>query len=374
MTNLTTGLRAGLRLTVASGLLAAALAPAAQAADVAAAQAIVDEYSQLPEFSPPGAPFDATACVEGKKLFSIPLSNSNPFINGISEQMESAAKQVGLEFMAWENQGQPTQWVQGMEYAITNGYDAIDLMGGIPPEALAPQIAAAKEAGMRVYASHYTDVTLPRAESLDVALPLSFSRVGEILAAWVVTQTGGDANVLVIGSDDVPPSQPYWKAFEAKLKELAPEATAKYLNVPTTEWATKIQSQTQSNLLQNPGINFIVPIYDSMSQFVIPALTITGKKGQIPIATFNGTPFVLDMVRNGDVQMNIGESLGWIARSAIDAEMRDLCGMDDVPDELYVPFYIFDESNVASAGDPAEFDKGYGDAYVPGFEALWGLN
>ena len=34
-----------------------------------------------------------------------------------------------------------------------------------------------------------------------------------------------------------------------------------------------------------------------MSQFVIPAITITGKKDSVKIATFNGTPF--DAVQKG---------------------------------------------------------------------------
>ena len=41
---------------------------------------------------------------------------------------------------------------------------------------------------------------------------------------------------------------------------------------------------------------------------------------------------------------------------------------------LNVPFYIFDASNVETAGVPAQFDTGYGDAYISGFRTLWGLD
>lgn len=105
----------------------------------------------------------------------------------------------------------------------------------------------------------------------------------------------------------------------------------------------------------------------------MPALAITGKRGQVPIASFNGTPFVIDLIQNGEVAMDVGESLGWIARSTLDAYMRDLCGIGDAPDELYVPFLIFDETNAESAGTPAGFDQGYGDAHVGGYRTLWGL-
>ena len=128
----------------------------------------------------------------------------------------------------------------------------------------------------------------------------------------------------------------------------------------------------QSAVLAHPELNFIVPIYDSMSQFVVPALQLTGKTGKVKVATFNGTPFVLDYVRNGDVDMNIGESLDWIAHATIDGYLRSLCGLP-VPKDIGVPFYIFDSSNVKDAGVPAQFDQGYGSDYVAGFRKTWGL-
>ena len=358
---------------VSALMLAATAMPAIAEADLAAAQAIIDAHKSLPTFQAPGKPFDARACMADKKILSIPASSSIPFAAGIGVGMEATAKEIGFELRVWQNQGQPTQWVQGVEYAIANGYDAVDVMAGIDPNTLAPQLKAAKDAGLKVYATHHRDVADDTVDqNTDVSLPLDYSGVGEIIAAWIVAETKGNANVLVVGTDDVPPSQPYWKSFQAKLNDLCPDCKATYYNVPLADWATKIQTVTQSALLQDSSINYLFPIYDSMSQFMLPAKAITGRR-DLPIASFNGTPFILDMIRNGDVTMDVGESLGWIARSAIDAYMRDLCDIGDTPDTLYVPFYIFDAANAETAGIPAELDKGYGDAHVPGYRALWGL-
>lgn len=364
------------RSALAAALLSVAVVPGAtfaQEADLAAAEAIIAEHSVMPSFAAPGPAFDAKTCMAGKKILTIPTSSAIPFNAGITDSMEAVAAEVGFELRVWQNQGQPTQWVQGIEYAIQNGYDAVDLVAGIVPDGLAPQLTAAREAGLKVFATHHLDVTNARSPLADVELPVSFTRVGEIMAAWVVKQTGGTANVLVIGSDDVMPSQPYWKSFEATLAKLAPGAKATYVNVPVADWATKIQTSAQSALTQDPSINFIVPLYDSMSQFVLPALAITGRKADVPIASFNGTPFVIDMIQNGDVQMDVGESLGWIARSSLDAYMRTLCGLENTQKDLYVPFFIFDAANAATAGTPADFDQGYGDAHVGGYRKLWGL-
>jgi ribose transport system substrate-binding protein len=108
-----------------------------------------------------------------------------------------------------------------------------------------------------------------------------------------------------------------------------------------------------------------------MSQFIAPAIQIAGSGAKI--VSYNGTPFVLDMMRDGDmVEMIVGESLGWVGYAGVDANMRLLCGLDPVT-KLNTPAFIFTDENVATAGTPATFNDGYGDSHVAGFKALWGV-
>jgi ribose transport system substrate-binding protein len=361
---------AGLAALVLS--LAGLSAPAA-AQDLAAAGALVHEHQSLPKFVPPGQPFDARKVMAGKKILTIPVSSANPFTKNIDVAMIAVAKQIGFEMVEWENQARPTQWVQGIEYAINNRFDAIDMLGGTDPAVLGPQVLQAKKAGVKIFVSHLYDTNQTPDPNVDLSLPIPYHEVGRILAAWVTMQTQGKANVLVIGSDEIVPTKSYVKGFtEGLVKMCGPGCKSSYVNAPVPEWSTKIQPSVQSALLADPTINYIVPIYDSMSQFVIAAIRITSKRDAVKIATFNGTPFVIDAVRNGDVEMDIGESLGWIGRSILDGYMRRFAGLPDVK-ELYVPLYIFDKSNAASAGTPAGYDQGYGNEHVAGYEKLWEL-
>ena len=367
------GLAAGAALTI--GLIVARVAPSAanEAPDLAHARAVVEAHSGVPEFTPSGPSFNAQACMKGKRLLSIPTSSTIPFVDGIESAMAQVAKEVGFGFQQWENQGRPTQWVQGMAFAINNKFDGVDLQAGIIPSALAPQVAEAKKAGLRVFASHYLDTTQAADPEVDVTLKLPFHEVGEIIASWIILKTNGHANVLIIGSDDVLPSRPYEQRLAATLDGYCGAGCHhRYVDIATTEWSTKIQATVQSAMITDPTINYIVPLYDSMAQFVIPALTITGHKGSVKIATFNGTPFVIDLVRKGEVEMDVGESLGWIARATLDAYMRNFCELPS-PDTLAVPLYIFSVANAKDAGVPATFDQGYGGTHVAGFKRLWQL-
>lgn len=352
-----------------AALLSASAAPAF-AGPMEDALAIIAEHQKTPAFVPPGEAFDAKACMAGKKVLSIPISMTIPFNVELQKAMAKAAAEVGFEYTTWDNQLKIDQWVQGVSQAIGQKYDVLDLAGGLNPEVLGPQLKEAREAGLKISTTHFYDVTHTPIDSVDYSGKVDFSGAGKLLAAWAYVKTEGKPNVVIVGSSDVLPSIPFVKSIQDELKALCPDCVQKHIDVPVSEWATKIQSGVQSALLSDPGINFILPIYDSMSQFVIPALRITGVEGSVKVASFNGTPFVLDMVREGQVDMDLGESLGWAGYAAIDNIMRMMCGLPE-PDKLNVPLYIFDKSNVETAGVPANFDDGYGDAHLGGFRTLW---
>ena len=354
-------------------LAAAAMVLAAPAsADIDAAKALIAKHSQLPEFTAPGPAFDARTCMADKKMFVVPLTNANPFNAAISQGFVDAAGLVGFELRDWETQMDPAGWIQGINTAVAEGFDLIDLQGGLPPEFLVPQITEAQGAGVKVTATHNWDAsTQPTPEFMDGAANTDYVTIGKIIAAWTIVQTGGKVNALVLGPDEITPTAPLRDSILNYLKDNCPDCKTTYVNVPVNDWATKGQPAVQNALLADPSINYVLPVYDSMSGFIVPAIQISGSSAKI--VSYNGTPFVLDMMRDGDiVEMNVGESLGWVGMAGTDANMRLLCGLDPVG-TLNTPAYIFTDDNVSTAGTPATFNDGYGDVHIAGFKKLWGL-
>ena len=98
------------------------------------------------------------SCMKGKSILSIPVSSANPFTANIEKAMAAAAKEVGFKFTTWENQGQSSQWVQGMDTAVNQKVSLIDLLAGTDPRVLVPQVQAAQAAKIPVIASHYNGV------------------------------------------------------------------------------------------------------------------------------------------------------------------------------------------------------------------------
>jgi ribose transport system substrate-binding protein len=333
----------------------------------------LEPFLNKPEFVASGPAFDAQNCMKGKKIFSIPVSSANPFTANIEKAMAAAAKKVGFEFTVWENQGQSSQWVQGMDAAVNQKVDLIDLLAGTDPRVLVPQVQAAKAAGIPVIASHYngleqTDLVK---KSADGDVPIDYFKAGALLVDWAVVQTKGHMNALVLISTGPLSTDSMVAGITDELKHCE-DCKTKTINVPVVDWGTRITPNVQSALLSDPTVNYIIVIYDSMSQFVVPAVTITGSQDRVKIDAFNGTPFVLGLIQQGQVQMDIGENLDWIGHAIIDAEMRIVCGLEPVADPK-IPFYIFDEHNAQDAGTPPQLSQGYGDAYVDGYAKLWQL-
>ncbi|MGI9494032.1 MAG: sugar ABC transporter substrate-binding protein [Geminicoccaceae bacterium] len=352
--------------------MAGAIVTSPALADMEAAKALVEQYSQLPTFEPPGPAFDARACMADKKMFVIPLTNANPFNAAISEGFVDAAEIVGFELRDWETQLDPAGWIQGVNTAVAEGFDLIDMQGGLPPDLLVPQITEARNAGVKVTATHNWDAsTQETPDFMDGAANTDYVTIGKIIAAWAIVQTEGKVNALVLGPDEITPTAPLRDAILGYLADNCPDCQTNYINVPVNDWATQGQPAVQNALLADPTINYVLPVYDSMSQFIVPAIQVASSSANI--VSYNGTPFVLDMMREGDiVEMNVGESLGWVGMAGTDANMRLLCDLDPVT-KLNTPAYIFTDENVASAGNPATFNDGYGDVHIAGFKALWGI-
>ena len=350
-------------------LLLAVGLPALAADGVAQAKANIATYSGLPAFVVPGPAFDAKACMAKKSIFTIPASSAIPFIQTIVDHEATIADTIGFKHKVWENQGNPTQWIQGIEYAVTNKFNLVSLLAGADPRFFQPQVMAAQAAGVKVVTPHLTGLEQKAPAGVDAALAIDYRKAGELMADWTIAKTGGKTNALVVVSNEALSTDSIVSGLTEAFKTRCPDCVYKIVNVPITDWATRIQPTVAGALQANPKLNYVIPIYDSMSTFVTPAIAISGRT-DVKVATFNGTPFVLDLIRSGEVEMDIGENLDWIAHAMTDAEMRILCGLDTVTDTK-VPLRVFSAENIAEVGSPADATKGYGDAYAAGYRDLW---
>ncbi|HZV49817.1 MAG TPA: substrate-binding domain-containing protein [Candidatus Dormibacteraeota bacterium] len=364
-----------LSLAACGGSTPSAGSGGASQANLSAVRAEINRYAGLPTFTAPGPSIDR-ARVAGKTVFYIPDSSANPFAANIGNAMAQAAKMLDMNFVNCTTQGQVAQWVQCYGEALNRHVNLIYDFGGVDPRVVGPQIAQAQQASIPVLAIHvYAASQTPVA--VNYSVPAPYDEAARLMADWVVLDTRGRADVLVVTSNEVTGTPPLVNGIKRVFAQrCSSSCKATFVNVPVADWSTKIQTEVQSALNRDPNINYIIPIYDSMSQFIVPAVTATGRTGKVHISTYNGTPFVLGYMQTGEiVTMDVGENLDWLGWAYIDAGARVLSSTN-LPRTIdeHTALRIFTRANVNDAGNPPRLSTGYGDAYVSGYKHLWGVS
>ena len=371
------------RLAIAVALLAGAvgLSSAARAADTgltATARSELEAFLATgmgeTHFTPPGPPLDVSS-LKGKLIFTIPTSTAIPFCDVVDKQMDEFAKRLGIRHEVWQSNAQLGQWVQGFTTAIAHKADLINVACGLDPATVAPQIQRSAEPG--AFRSSPPTPTLwakRRSMGLSGIVYGAYIHAAELETAWVILKTEGKGNVLVITAPSTANSPLIEKAIMAMFTKYCPDCKVRVAGVNAADWASKIGPTVQSAILADRALNYVIPIYDGMVQFAMPAVITTGASDRVKIASFNATPAVLDMIRSGDiVTFDSGEDTTWLAGAILDQDMRVLLKQPLVKDYA-VGIRAFTKTDVEAAGVPAKFGVGYGDsARNWAMPPLWGL-
>lgn len=334
-------------------------------------------FTGVPEFNPrlPALTADDRAKLTGKTALFIPDSSSNQNPTMAANAQEANATKLGMGFVNCTNQGQLTQWVSCYNQAVQRKVDVIEDWGGADPRQLAPQIKAAQDAGIKVLGLNNTGASQPILGGMKWEMPWPYELAGRLMADWVVVDTKANANVLAIVSNEVGATDAILANIKAVFAQYCPNCKLTVFNAAVKDWSTQITTNVQSALVRDPNINYIIPIYDGMTQFVVPAIEGANKTGKVFVSTWNATPFVLDYLRTGDiVRMDVGIPMNWVGYADLDATARVAAGIapEGIIDE-HLPVRVFTKDNVGEAGVPADITKGYGDAYVSGYLKLWGV-
>lgn len=342
-----------------------------------AVKANVEKYKGLPTFTAPGPEIDVSK-VRGKSMFLIPLV-PNPFNESIQNTMRDIAQRVGMKFTLYPNQGQASQWVQGMNQAITAKPDIIVLSTAPDPRVLQPQLQAAKKAGIPVLVTHFYDDSSPNppecegcAAGVTGLVTAPFNVAGRAAADWIISDSGGKANTLLIGGADILPSPGTVDTIKQEFDQNCPDCKYTVINIPVSEWNTKTQSEVQAALNKDPNIKYVYPLYDAMVAGAVPAVQTLGRASSVKVVSYNGSPYVLQYIQQKNIAaMDVGEDTVGIGYASMDQAFRILTGMPTVDERT--PIRVWDSTNVNESGTPPKTGVGYGNALPDGFSKLWGL-
>lgn len=363
------GAAAAIIAVTAIAIVSSGATAASSPANIGAAAKELARYQAIPKFKAPGPPFDAKKIMKGKLIVAIPVISANPFTTEFEAAQAAVAKKIGFKYVRWNNQGTVAEWSKGIDYAINQKAALIALDGGSQPRLLGPQIAKARKAGIIVVDTHETDVPQGKSPYVNFTIPAPYTESGKLMADFAIVDKKGDVNALILYSSDVIGSPPFVKSIQRTFAKYCPSCKTTAVDVPVAKWASGIGPAITGAVARDPKLNYVIPIYDPMTQFVVPALRQVQKLGTIHVSTYAGTPFVFKEIEQGHVHMDVSENLNWVGYAMLDDEMRLIGGLKPVFPE-YIALRTITAKNV---GKNATTKQLYGTDVENGWMKLWGL-
>ena len=345
-------------------------------AQVAAAEAAYKAQMGEAEWKAPGPPFDASKAA-GKTVYYIGVDMSIPILQTIAGQLKTALATAGAKLVICNGKGQPTEWKSCADDAVARKAGAI-VVESFPAELIAGSLQNAEKAGIPVIDGNNADPTDPLGPGTDARVAFQYSKSGRLVSDWVIADSKGKANVLILQTSDVPNSKAVVKnGYEAELKEKCPGCKYTTKSIPIAQWSTNLGPLTQSSLNADPNIDYIIPAYDGMSTFVLPAIRQAGKADKVKVATFNADLDPMQNMAKGNmIGVDVGSHNTYEGWAYADQAMRLMTGEKPLQDEL-VPIRVFTEDNVKELTlTPAAEKSGewYGEpTYKTEFQKLWGV-
>jgi ribose transport system substrate-binding protein len=362
--------------TTASGVSERSAADATRLAGVAAAKAEVQKYMKLPTFVAPGKALNGKKIAAGRTIMLIPFSTQIPYNAAFDQAVAKYAKAVGFKVIDYPTSGLPDQWNRGIQLGISKHVAAIDLTAGLDVRGVMPQIKQARAAGIAVLDSTYGDPSIPTPSYMSAGVGLGYKQAGELEANYAIWKTNGKGDFLEISTPGLIPSvkNGVSAGIHDAVKRNCPQCKIHTISVPIPQWATNTTPQVSAALKADAGVNYILPHYDSQSEFVLPALNALGKSGKIGIASFNGTPAILQLVQQGKVSMDVSEDVAWAGAATVDSILRVLGKVPPSSGTIdeHIPLRVFDSSNVNLLGKKIGYGAGFGGAQ-DGYLKLWGV-
>lgn len=337
---------------------------------VAEAQKILDQYAQPPTWQGPDAPVDISQ-IAGKKVVYISVSNAIPVLNYWAGEVTKLAKDNGgVDVSVVDAKGSVDGANKGFQQAIAQKADLIVLLA-MPPSLFKNQIAAAKAAGIKVLTAQ---IGVPGKvdDGQDAEVTFDYVEIGKIIGDWMVADSKGKGNAMIVTSDDVPASQPQAQATVQEVKRLCPACTVTIKDVQIPQWQTSMPTLFQSTLRSQPQITYYLPLYDGQALPGLGALRTAGAGDKIKVGAFNATPGIVQQLQDpkSSLKFDLGGHNEWWAYAATDAIFRLLAGATPV-ENYHVGLRVFDTNNADLIQGDDEYSWYDYDGYRAKFEALW---
>jgi ribose transport system substrate-binding protein len=325
-------------------------------------QDMVKKGTQPVKWAGPSDPAKAPA---GKSLTVVTCTQALEGCKLLTQGTVNAAKSIGWSTRVVDVTD-PTKYDQALQTAISQGADAIVLVG--VDQRLIPGGIKAGHAKKVPLVSLFQN-NVPGPDGVDSEVVPDARREGQLLAASMIVDHGGKVNALLMPDEEFSLPVAVLKSAKQTLDSCSAcdVSYASEIGFTAATVGTTLPNRVVSSLRTNKDINSILVGFDPPVTQVIPAMMSAGLGDQAKFYSQLGTTAAVNFIREKQVMSaDVGASNEWGGWAAVDETIRLLNGQDLVKEN--VPVILLNESNLPPKGQPfTGEDAGFKDKYT----ALW---
>lgn len=318
-------------------------------------------------------PTEAAKAPDGVKLAVVSCTAA---LAGCQVQADSAfdaGKRLGWEVQMYDGKGQPNTQAAALLDALSWGATAIVAVS-IDYRSIQLPLKEAKKRGVPVVAigqSGDTPNRLPELQEGQLAwssaIDVDCDELGRALARWVISDSGGKANIVVYNDVEFGGVVEQVAGLMAGLEECA-DCTVDEQQMTAAQIATNLGQQVTGYLRTHPETTYVFAPFDPAAFAMVAAIRSAGMGDKIKVLSIVGNEENLDLIRRGEIQVADGAfDTQYTGYAAVDHIIRHLNGQSIMePHNENVPFIVLDKTNLPDSGNwRSDIDT------VGKFMALW---
>lgn len=364
----------GTPATGATGSSSSPASTAAASSGVALAKQAVAQMEQPPAWQGPTAPVNIKAA-KGKTADLINLTEEIPALHEWAAVAQAQLQKAGVTANICDAKGTPEGIIGCLTQDIAARPNVIVAMA-LDTSFIHSYIQQANNAGIKVITAQTGTPGLPQGTGAVAEVTFDYPQVGRMLGTWFAASSGCQGYPQIITSTSSrQPSAAEVSGIQAAVRQYCPSSTALPVkNVLIPDWATNLPTVTRSLLTANSSIDYMLPLYDGMTIYMVPAITQMHLSHPVQVGSFNATPVVMqnELAKNSPLSADVGGPNDWYGYALTDEILRVLAGAPVVANE-HVPLRLFTRDNLSSINLSANESTWYGTVnFACQYDKLWG--
>jgi ribose transport system substrate-binding protein len=334
---------------------------------VAAAKAYQDQFLKTPTSIGVSTPLKSKP--EAGKLL-IGLDSGLGSAKVLAQYWAQAAADAGWKYKDLISGTTPSAQQAAFNSAIQQNPDGI-LTSGIPESTIASGLALAQQKGIWVNTSASTDQPKGAMFDTSIANPDQLHEWGKMVAAYVVTQSNGKADIQTFSLPVFPILYEFDKAFKAAIAQWCPDCKVTEHPQQGSDIGTKTPQSVVSAVTRAPSTNWLIFDLGDLETGVDAALAAAGLHG-LHIGGLTADVPNIEGLKNKKQDVWTAYSLPIVAYRQVDSFARKFEDVQTLKAAL--PTQLLTQDNVSSmVADSTQNYVGVSD-YRDQFKKLWLLN